>query len=63
MSNPPEEWISAGEAAAMLGITTRHLTRLADEGVVIARRLWERGNRTYLRTSVEDLVTNTGVQS
>jgi putative resolvase len=48
------DWINPADAAAMLGVSTKTLTRLASDGDIRARRL-PSGHRRYLRSSVEDL--------
>lgn len=53
------EYLSPGEAADLLGVSTRTLTRWADEGHVQAIRVGPNGHRRYTRASVLALSTPT----
>ena len=56
MPSTPDEWVSAGEAARLLGRRTKTLVRYADMGLLRTRRFGDHGRREYLRSSIEQLL-------
>jgi len=50
------DWISTAEACAILGITPRHLLRLASRGEIQRYRLGKRGRPRYLTADVSRLM-------
>jgi len=47
-------WVAPGTASKALGITTEHLARLADKGVIRAiRPSGENGHRRYAEADIE----------
>lgn len=60
MTNQPkqDEWLTPGDAAAVLGVGVRTLSRLADAGEVRAIRP-NGGHRRYSEASLEALLART----